>query len=716
MSCDWIWLPEKIYPMHQNTKFDALSDVSNASFVVAEFKRAYEFAQNVRSISVTFSADTQVQLFCNRRPVATGPVALGGDFLGCGRAREWYYASEVTFPASGRTLDFFARVKMCPSRMCEFSKGHGGFMLQATVTFEDGSTKEITTDGSWLVRKNAAYVKNRVYDGSIAPDAYVAAEPIPDIWRASLAPIPVREEKELSLGDFALKAGEEITKQIDLDWIYAGFFHLISRAEGAVRVSLVPRETDEEQSKNETATLQGEDEYRSFWLHSAGNIILSLKNETDRPASVALGFITTCYPVTVEAKTRTSDGKIDKILDVCRHTLRYCRQTIHLDSPKHCEPLACTGDYYIEALMSAFSFGDMRLAAFDVVRTAEHLRHNDGRMFHTTYSLIWVRMLYDVYMPGGDLALLERCRDALDLLLARFATYVGKSGLVENPPDYMFVDWIYIDGLSMHHPPKALGQTVLNMFYFMALDYAGRIYALLGEATLSAQCAEKKQALRRAVNTLLYDGERGMYFEGLNEPIAQAQINAWQPRNTEKRYYLKHSNILAAYTGICDADTAVMLIEKIMGEEIAGDVQPYFLHYLFEAIYTHGLREKYTLPLIARWMPSVAACDKGLPEGFFAPEPTYRFDHSHAWGGSPLYSLPKALTGLEITGAGYKSVKLSPALLGLERASVEIPTPYGMIVCEMEKGKAVRILAPREIEIEVKESDNVIVRKNGEEP
>ena len=30
---------------------------------------------------------------------------------------------------------------------------------------------------------------------------------------------------------------------------------------------------------------------------------------------------------------------------------------------------------------------------------------------------------------------------------------------------YMFVDWIEIDGLSLHHPPKALGQTCLNLFY-----------------------------------------------------------------------------------------------------------------------------------------------------------------------------------------------------------------------------------------------------------
>ena len=272
-------------------------------------------------------------------------------------------------------------------------------------------------------------------------------------------------------------------------------------------------------------------------------------------------------------------------------------------------------------------------------------------MFHTMYSLIWVRMLYDVYMIGGNFDLLKKCRDALDLLLARFDTYIGENGLIENPPDYMFVDWIYIDGLSMHHPPKALGQTVLNMFYFMALRYSELIYGLIGDTVASLQCGEKKKELQKAVNTLLYDSDAGMYFEGLNTPISSAQINKWQPQNVEKRYYLKHSNIMAAYTSICDHSTARSLIEKIMNDEIEGNVQPYFQHYLLEAIEKHGLKDKYSLQVIERWKQAVKDCNKGLVEGFFAPEPTYHFDNSHAWGGSPLYSLPKALTGLSIEEA-----------------------------------------------------------------
>ena len=58
----WIWLPEKTYPNNQITKYDALSDNSNESYVVAEFKKEYSFEQSITRVSVRFSADTEVQL------------------------------------------------------------------------------------------------------------------------------------------------------------------------------------------------------------------------------------------------------------------------------------------------------------------------------------------------------------------------------------------------------------------------------------------------------------------------------------------------------------------------------------------------------------------------------------------------------------------------------------------------------------------------------
>ena len=150
-------------------------------------------------------------------------------------------------------------------------------------------------------------------------------------------------------------------------------------------------------------------DYRGLELHSVGQYVIKVKNCSDEKASITASLIATYYPVSIRAKTITSDRELNDVLDICAHTLKYCRQLHHLDSPKHCEPLACTGDYYIESLMTSMSYGDMSLSEFDVIRTARLLRGNDGRMFHTTYSLIWVRMLYDTYMLGGSYVYFISC-------------------------------------------------------------------------------------------------------------------------------------------------------------------------------------------------------------------------------------------------------------------------------------------------------------------
>lgn len=90
---------------------------------------------------------------------------------------------------------------------------------------------------------------------------------------------------------------------------------------------------------------------------------------------------------------------------------------------------------------------------------------------------------------------------------------------------------------------------------------------------------------------------------------------------------------MAAYTSICSEEKARDLIERVVSDRIEGVIQPYFQHFLLEAIYEHGLREKYTLQVVNGWRDAIAECNKGLKEGFYPPEPTYAFDHSHAWGG-----------------------------------------------------------------------------------
>ena len=709
----WIWLPAEAYAAHQTTRHTALriprivngqqdgEEAIPGNYTVARFARSYDFSRAIRSVTIRVSADTAFRLLCGGRYAARGPASPGGDFLFNERPREQHYASRLTLDASehpefadGR-LSFEATVRMQPVRTFEFSRGHGGFFLDGEVLFADGGRTPIGTGDGWTAQFCGAWRAPGVFDGTIPDDKPVPAAPVVNRWHTLTAPIPGCTETLRSPegGSMRIPAGKSISASLPLDRIYAGY--LAVRAIGSTRLHVTIRcsETGEAGSKEEflfcgTQTVVGLD------LHSAGLLAVEAKNEGEGTAELHVGFLDSAYPVTCEAATTTSDEELNQVLRVCAHTLRCCRQTIHLDSARHCEPLACTGDYYIESLMTAFTFGDMRLAAFDVRRTAQLLRYHDGRMFHTTYSLIWTLMLWDVYRFSGEKALLEDCADALRILLARFTTYRGETGLLETPPDYMFVDWLVPDGISLHHPPKALGQTCLNLFWYGALCTAEKIFSVLGEARDARDAAQTAESAKAAITAHLWNAERGLFFEGLNTPTPTHLLGRWMPQNVEKRYYRRHANILAAYFGILPAADCRALLRRIFADDSLGEVQPYFRHFWLEAVYRAGLREEETLALLEAWKAPVRDCPKGLAEGFYPPEPNYRFDHSHAWGGTPAYALPLALSGLEILEPGMRTVSLSPTPLGLDAAEVEIPTPCGMIRLSLRKGESPRVTHP----------------------
>lgn len=698
----WIWLNPEKYPNYQNTVYSGFSDdKENGNYTVAEFKKDYVFDEKIECVELRLSADTRFQLYINGNESVTGPVNVGGDFLFNDTPCTKYYSSRFTVFPDDCKLCFFARVQMMPVAINDYSRGKGGFMLWAKIRFASGRIKFVTTDGTWLARRNDAYVEPYKYNAGEQSEDYSPACETDNIWHTETAPIKTLcENKVLPLENFCvqLKSGECVDYLVPFDKIYAGFLSAEVKAKGELKATVDCMETDASPRRYEFI-FNRDESFKSFQLDSIGVCRVHLENLSRHSAEFSLFVTETHYPVDDSFKTVTDDEDINLVLDVCRHTLKGCRQLMHLDSPKHSEPLACTGDYYIESLMTSMAFGDMSLARFDIIRTAEMLANRDGRLFHTSYSLIWVLMLWDVYMITGDRELLGECLNALTLLLARFETYIGANGLLETPPDFMFVDWIYVDGISMHHPPKALGQTCLCAFYYAALKKAKNIYRELGEYAEGDACSEKAENLKNAVNELLYDPEKGLYFEGLNTPTPEHLLYNYMPQNTTKRYYMPHSDILCACFGICEPEIARNLVKKVMTNTQWRDMcQPYFKHYLFEAIFKNGLTQEYTLDLLNEWKAPVRICPKGLTEGFVKPEPAYSFDHSHAWGGTPLYSLPKALSGLRIIEPGYKKVALSPNLLGLQKADFSIPTPFGAMEFHLERGKEPIMNIPREIE------------------
>ena len=707
----WIWLDEKCYPEYQKNAYNTLFDCSNKEsekflYCVADFEKYSEYTKIIKSFSFSISADNSYILHINDEFIGIGPALPGGDFLCTGKTPKHYsdryeldFSSKETF-----RLEICAKVRLQPELCCDYSRGHGGFYLSGTVIFEDGTTEQIETDSDWIADVDFSYNGFCSYDSglndiinkNILPLPFFKASEIDDIWNLEDSHIPPRTFNKVLEKKVCVDAGKTETFEFELDKIYGVYPVVSGYCMSNVTLKMCELKGQTETEERIVFDYPG-GEYHSFRMHSAGMVTLIVENTDDTEASVTLSLIAPWYPIEKEGTFVTSNAGLNKVYDVCKHTLKICRQSIHLDSTKHQELLACTGDYNIESLMTMFCFGDMRLAEFDLMRTADWLVMNNGVMFHTTYSLIWVQMLRDVYMITGRKEVLFYCENALKTLLDRFETYKDGGEIIENPPDFMFVDWTVIDGFSMHHPPKALGQTVLNAFYYNALINAADIYSFLGDDEVSENIKNKAENFKKEFNNVFFDNEKKLYFDGLGTPYGGEKH--YHPANVNKKYFSKYPNILASLFGLADEELAKDILDRVIFNDELQDIQPYFMHYLLNAIRKYDMFDKYGMKLLERWIPVVEECDKGLAEGWIAPEESYSFDHSHAWGGTPAYQMPMALTGLEILEPGMKKLKFTPKLYGLDYAKISFPTEYGMIETELHKDKEAVIKAPECIEI-----------------
>lgn len=695
----WIWLNKEKYPQYQKN-FSSLNEYNREErlafpYCVAQFRKEYRYDKVIRTAEITVSADCFFHLFANGNFVGIGPASSGGDFLLKVPAPK-HYSNTYTVDIDSYELTFDSWVRLHPEKLTDFSRYQGGFMLNAVLHFSDGTTEAVQTDSSWLSRRDNAYNDYQSFDSTLENNEFEPAVELEDRWNAEPAPIPMLSFHEVSRMAYTLKAGERISDNIDLDRIYGAY--PIVKSTGKCTVKLETRELKGQNTETENIKFGGRGRYFSFLMHSVGNTDIVIENNDDKEIVVEYALLASWYPITKTGSFKCSDEELNKVYDVCAHTLKICRQTLHLDSTKHQELLACTGDYYIESLMTLYIYGDLRLSKFDLMRTADFLNQNNGRMFHTTYSLIWAQMIYDVYMMTGDKEVVRYCLDGLNKLFKKFDTYIGDSGVIETPPDFMFVDWTVIDGYSMHHPPKALGQTVLNAFYYEALNKAVKIYETVGDTEKANEFAERAKAFRPAFNREFYDAEKGLYFDGKNDEYGGSENHI--PANSDKRYYSKYPNILASLYGLTDDDNARAIIEKVIFNDEMQDIQPYFAHYLLCALKKLGLFEKYGMRIINRWKPVVAECDKGLKEGWIAPQPDYSFDHSHAWGGTVAYQLPSAISGMKILEPGMKKLSFEPKLYGLKFADIEIPTEYGMISIKLKEKEKPVINVPDEIAVE----------------
>lgn len=704
----WIWLAEEQFPQHQ--KSQSVKPGENA-FCVVELQKEILLEETPVAAEVALCADTKFLLYANGRYVGQGPVSPGGDFDTKGTVPYIYASTYALSLEKGKNV-ISVLVQLTPSVMTEITWGHGGFLAACDISLADGSSRAVFSDSSWDIRLKPQYLSDSRYQtGEDLP--WTKAAPVREvIWTVRPSEIPNLHEEFVRPCDYMIYdeyrhqiqvegeririlPGAPVTFIAKFDKIYSGHLSFTAFGQKNVSVSVACQEMIGRTggSGAKLIVLDGRTDYRCMRMDSIGYLQITVSNLQEEEAVLEnLGLHFTHYPIAQEGSFFCSDEALNKIYEVGKWTLKICRQTIHLDSPTHQEPLACTGDYFIESLMNYFTFGDPRLTRFDIVRTAHILRINDGKMFHTSYSLILTQMVMDYYRFTGDVSLLEEVMDALHILMRRFQGYLGETGVLEHAPNYMFVDWVEVDEFNMHHPPKALGQTCLNAFYYQALQEMAQICRILGDGRMAELYRERAVALKEAFQRRFWVEERGLYCDGVSD---LRKGGDWLPDNTDRQYFSQHANTLAVLYHLCPGEKEQALMEQVIQDKSLIQAQPYFMHYVLEALHVAGLFGKYGLDQIRRWKALTDQCDRGLKECWYG----FDCDFSHAWGGTPTYQLPAKMLGFEMVEPGFGKIRLSPNLYGLSRARISMPTPFGLLTVEMEEGREPVVSVPAGIEL-----------------
>jgi hypothetical protein len=336
----------------------------------------------------------------------------------------------------------------------------------------------------------------------------------------------------------------------------------------------------------------------------------------------------------------------------------------YMDTPYY-EQLQYIGDTRIQALISLYMSGDDRLVrqaieAFDASRIPEGLTTSRYPSALTQiippFSLIYVAMVHDYHMLRDDRAFVRQRLAGIRGILDWYDARIDSTGMLGPMPYWNYVDWAkeWESGV----PPGALDghSATITLLYAYALERAAELEADVGIPGMATEYRRRARAAIAAARADAWDARRQLFRDA-----------------AERATFSQQTNVLAILANAVPAADQRVLAQRILGDSTLTRATYYFSFYLLEALRQAGLADR-TIEQLAPWRAMLALGLTSTPEN---PEPT-RSD-SHAWAAHPNYELLATVLGVRPAAAGFRAVRIAPALGPLRWAEGRVPHPAGDI-------------------------------------
>jgi len=383
--------------------------------------------------------------------------------------------------------------------------------------------------------------------------------------------------------------------------------------------------------------------------------------------------IFSAYPLVEKASFRCDNPQLKDIWDVGWRTQRLCANETFFDCPYY-EQLQYIGDSRIQALVSTYVSGDSRL-----IKNAISALHDSQLPFGitqsrfpcnrtqiiTTFSLVWVTMVYDYWMLNDDPAFVQSMIPGMQETLNWFRNRIDSIGMLGPVEWWDFVDWVYSKGWDNGNPPAAHtgNSAILNLQYVYTLEKAAAVFEAFKMNNLATEYRNVAERIKNAVYDNCFDSNKGLIAD-----------------SPEKSTYSQHANILAILTNAFPKtfDKAKILNTLLYDKELA-QCTLYFKFYLFEALEKAGQANQFTAML----NPWKEMLDKGLTTFAETPDPT-RSD-CHAWSASPVYYCLSLVSGIKPASQGFATVRIEPNFGNLKNIDATMPHKLGAIHVKLQK-------------------------------
>jgi len=494
---------------------------------------------------------------------------------------------------------------------------------------------------------------------------------------------------------------------LDFGKIYTGYIEFeVEAAEGQfLEVGYAERLINgafvnslEAQYADRYITKNGVQTYR-FWAWRGFRYVkLLVRNAFNGVTVRDFRLLTTTYPYDTESSAfDSSDESMNRLFDICRHTVRLCSNEFFMDTPwrEQCQWVGDTSAVTIPCVYACFN--DTLLAKKYLYQSAAS-QFEIGLIDNITnvnklgmapipdYTLWWIHSVYEYHRYTGDTEILHRLYPTIVKALFTFERYIDHDGLINHMPYWILIDWA-----GMDHRGKS---AALNaMFYGVCLEilYMAR---LKNDAYIIDLLTGTTDRIKKAFVPAFFDEAIGCLKDASNGGVLSGKVS-------------EQANAAALYFGLCDEETADRIIETLYVKESVKytEAQPFFAAFAVKALLKYDKLGIAHDKIIGKWVRRML--DKGASStyeewGVNGSMRSGRFDGfmrslSHSWSAYPAEYLLHGLAGFEILEAGCTKIRLAPRWPGFSFTS-KFTIPQGEIRISMRDGQA-EITAPAGVDV-----------------